>query len=66
MVKLKIDEILKNNNITRYELAKRTGISEGALGRICRNETSSINFGTLEKICKTLNCTPSDIIVFED
>lgn len=65
-MRFKIDDILKERNTSRYQLAKQTGISEQALGRICRNETSSIEFNTLEKICKALNCTPNDIIIFDD
>lgn len=66
MMTFKIDDILAERKSSRYQLAKQTGISEGALGRICRNETSSIEFSTIEKICKALNCTPNDIIIFDD
>ena len=66
MMTFKIDDILAERNSSRYQLAKQTGISEGALGRICRNETSSIEFSTIEKICKALSCTPNDIIIFDD
>jgi putative transcriptional regulator len=65
-MRFKIDDILKERNSSRYRLAKQTGISEQALGKICRNETSSIEFSTIEKICKALNCTPNDIIIFDD
>lgn len=65
-MRFKIDEILKTRKTSRYQLAKQTGISENALGKICRNETSSIEFNTIEKICKALNCTPNDIIIFDD
>lgn len=65
-MRFKIDNILKERKLSRYQLSKQTGISEQALGRICRNETSSIEFSTIEKICKALNCTPNDIIIFDD
>lgn len=65
-MRFKIDDILKERNSSRYRLSKQTGISEQALGKICRNETSSIEFSTIEKICKALNCTPNDIIIFDD
>ena len=65
-MRFKIDNILKERKLSRYQLSKQTGISEHALGRICRNETSSIEFSTIEKICKALNCTPNDIIIFDD
>ena len=61
-----IDKILSQQNKSRYWLAKQTGISANALGKLCRNETLRIEFETLEKICKTLQCTPNDIISSDD
>ena len=66
MLLFKIDEILSQKSKSRYWLSKQTGISENALGKLCRNETSRIEIGTIEKICKILECTPNDIIVSDD
>lgn len=66
MLLFKIDEILTQQNKSRYWLSKQTGISENALGKLCRNETSRIEFETIEKICKSLECTPNDIIISDD
>ena len=57
MLSLKIDKILKEQNKTPYWL----GISQNNIGKICNGETSTIRFDTLEKICKTLNCSINDI-----
>lgn len=61
MLSLKIDKILKEQNKTTYWLGKQTGISQNNIGKICNGETSTIRFDTLEKICKTLNCSINDI-----
>ena len=66
MVHLRVDEILKEQDKTAYWLAKQTGIAQNNILKICNGETSTIRFETIEKICKTLNCTPNDIIVFDD
>lgn len=66
MLLFKIDEILSKQGKSRYWLSKQTGISENALGKLCRNQTSRIEFDTIEKICKSLNCTPNDIITSDD
>lgn len=66
MLSFKIDKILSQKNKSRYWLSKQTGISENALGKLCRNQTSRIEFDTVEKICKALKCTPNDIISSDD
>mgnify|MGYP004465582249 CR=1 FL=1 len=66
MLKLKVKEILENQNKTPYWLSKQTGISPNNIGKICNGETVNIRFDTLEKICKALNCTPNDIIESDD
>jgi len=59
-----LDHLLEKSKKTRYWLARQTGISEGNLRRLAKGETSAIEFETLEKICKELNCQPGDLLVF--
>ena len=66
MVTLRINEILDKNGKTSYWLAKQCDISQNNMLKICNGETTSIRFDTLEKICKTLECTPNDIFLFTD
>lgn len=66
MLKLKVKEVLENQNKTPYWLSKQTGISPNNIGKICNGETINIRFDTLEKICKALDCTPNDIIISDD
>ena len=51
---------------TPYWLGKQTGISQNNIGKICNGETSTIRFDTIEKICKTLNCSIDDIFETDD
>jgi putative transcriptional regulator len=64
MIKRCLDELLRERS--RYWLAHETGISEGNLGKLARQETSGIEFETLEKICRVLNCGPGDLLVLAD
>lgn len=66
MLSLKINEILKQKNKTPYWLGKQTGISQNNIGKICNGETSTIRFDTIEKICKSLNCSINDIFQSND
>lgn len=38
------------------------GMTYTNLRRIIDNETTSIRYDTLEKLCKVLNCSPSELI----
>lgn len=57
---------LKRNLTTKYRLAKDTGISYSTIDKLCRRKTTSVSFDTIEKICIFFNCTPNDILFFED
>lgn len=63
MVKINLEDVLDYNRRSVYWLAKQTGISQNNLGKLIKNQTKSINFENLEKICIALNCTPNDIII---
>ncbi|MBW4847606.1 MAG: helix-turn-helix transcriptional regulator [Lachnospiraceae bacterium] len=52
--------------MTRYELAKRIGITYQTITNIYKGESTSIKLEILEGICKVLKCTPNDIIVSDD
>lgn len=66
MLSLKIGRILEKQGKTPYWLGKQTGISQNNILKICNGETSTIRFDTLEKICKTLNCSINDLFDAEN
>ena len=61
MIQIRIDRLLKPHGRTFYWLAKETGISHTTLWRLKKAKALGINFITLEKLCKTLNCQPGDL-----
>lgn len=65
MIYIKLGEVLKEKGYTKYWLAKETDINFQTISLLERNETKSIRFETLEKICKALKCKPNDIIEFD-
>lgn len=62
MYNIKLKELLKTKNKSRYWLQKETGISFQTIANLVNNTTSAIHFDTLAKICNILDCTPNDII----
>ena len=64
MVKLVIDKYLDRNGITRYELAKRTGIKFQTIDKYYKNNVIRYDSYILDRICIALNCEISDILEY--
>lgn len=64
MVKLTIDKVLKSKNVSRYQLAKETGIQYQIIDKYYKNNIVRYDSYVLDRICKVLNCDISDIIKF--
>ena len=65
-MKLSIQNKLKEQSMSRYELAKRIGVTYPTIENIYKGYSTSIKFDILESICRELNCTPNDILISED
>ena len=65
MVRITLDKALQKAGISRYELAKRTGIQYQIVDKYFKNKVIRFDRRILEKICAALDCTISDIIVYE-
>lgn len=61
-IRIRLDELLKQRNMTRYELAKRSGISYQTLTRYYKNKTSSYETDILLKMCVVLDCGIEELI----
>lgn len=62
MIKVRINELLKEEKRSFYWLAKETGISHTTLWRLKKGKAQGITFDTLEKISQTLKCQPGDVL----
>ena len=65
MIRITLDKALENRNVSRYELAKRTGIQYQVIDNYYKNKVKRYDSGVLEKICGALDCTVSDIIEYK-
>jgi len=63
MIQLQIKELLKKQKKTKYWFVKNMEGGYQSLTRLMNNETSSIKFETLEKMCDIFNCEISDIVI---
>lgn len=65
MIKLTVDKALQERGITRYELAKRTGMQFQVIDKYYKNKLIRYDSFVLEKICDALDCQISDIIEYK-
>lgn len=61
-MKIKIDQLLEKRDKTRFWLSEQTGITYPNIRNLCNNQTSSIKFDVIQKICNALNCDVNEII----
>jgi putative transcriptional regulator len=61
-IEFSVEELLEGRGRTFYWLAKETGISHTTLWRLKKGKALGINFGTLESICRALDCQPGDVL----
>lgn len=61
MIRLRILDILKEQQHTKYWLYKQMDMSYQNLSRLLNNETSSIKFENLDKLSTILNCPVGDL-----
>ena len=64
MIRLIIDKYLTEHNITRYELAKRTGVRFQIVDNYYKNKVVRYDSDVLDRFCKALNCDISALIEF--
>lgn len=64
-IKIYLDEVLKNKNMTSKELSKLIGITEANLSILRSGKAKGIRFNTVNKICYYLECDIGDILKFD-
>lgn len=65
MIRLTLEKALEETGITRYELAKRTGIQYQIIDNYYKNKVIRYDSFILNKICEALNCTVGDLIEYK-
>ena len=56
MVRLRVAELLKERNLTKYWLWKRLGMSYDNYNKMIKNETYSISYDVIDSLMKILDC----------
>jgi putative transcriptional regulator len=63
-IKLNLDRVMGERQISLTELAERIGITLANLSILKTNKARAIRFTTLEALCRELKCQPGDLLEF--
>lgn len=63
MIKLRIEEILKEKEKTAYWLAKETGLHQSTIAKLRHNQSKALRLDVLEAVCEALGVEPGELIV---
>lgn len=63
-IKVNLGKVMIDKKISLNKLAEDVGITVANLSNLKTGKAKAIRFSTLEAICKTLKCQPSDILEY--
>lgn len=64
-IAVRLDEVLSSRGMTLTELADRVGVTLANLSILKNGHARAIRFSTLTAICRELDCSPGDLLVYD-
>ena len=65
MIRVNLDRLLLDRNMTLTELSERVDVTIVNLSILKTNKAKAIRFSTLEALCKALKCQPGDLLEYK-
>lgn len=62
---INIDVMLAKRKMSVTELAEKVGITMANISVLKNGKAKAVRFGTLEAVCKALECQPGDILEYK-
>jgi putative transcriptional regulator len=66
MIEIRLKKLLDEREKTFYWLAKNSGVAHRTLWRLKTGNAEAITLEVLDKVCRTLDCQPGDLLVRTD
>lgn len=66
MLKLNVTHLLKEKGKSKYWLYMQMGMSYTNFNKMINHQTKGIQYQTIENLCTILECSPNELIVFEE
>ena len=64
MIIINIDVMLAKRKMSVGELAQKVGFTMANVSLLKNGKIKALKISTLDKLCKTLNCQPADILEY--
>lgn len=64
MIRIKLDVMMAERQISAGVLAERIDLTPANLSILKNNKAKAIRFSTLEALCRELHCQPGDILEY--
>lgn len=65
MIRFDLSVAMAKKKMSVTELSQRLGLSMVNTSLLKNGKIKGVRFATLDKICQILDCTPSDLIIYE-
>ncbi|WP_279006389.1 helix-turn-helix domain-containing protein [Thomasclavelia cocleata] len=65
-IELRIEELLKERNISKNKVCKDLDLSRPNFNKYCRNQFQRIDANLIAKLCFYLNCEIQELIIYVD
>lgn len=62
MIRVRLNYLLLDKEMTLTELAEKTGLALNNLSILKTNKARAIRFSTLNTVCTALDCTPGELL----
>ncbi|WP_419155176.1 helix-turn-helix domain-containing protein [Weissella minor] len=66
MIKIHLDRVLLDRQISSKELTDKIGITPANLSILKTGKAKGIRFDMLNKLCEVLKCQPGDLMSFDN
>ena len=66
MIKLNLRVLFAQKGMRVIDDEKKVDLARSTLYRLYNNEATRIDFDSIEKLCKLLECTPNDLFIISE
>lgn len=63
-IKIKLDELIKERNISKNKLSHKAEMQRTQINQYCNNEITRLDTAVLARLCTALDCQISDLLEF--
>lgn len=64
MIRFSLDKLMKARGFEQKDIVEISGINRNTIKALANNANNRIDFPTLDKLCRTLNVLPGELIEY--